>query len=196
MTVIAPLLLPSKLWTCWRKCWCWTLTSGSRHLKLWPTPTSPSTTIQMTSLKLIRTTKALRAGSWRLRNGKVSWWGILFRGYRLKNGRNLERNTLIQHYIIKVTQKWCDLTLSTSWCLTGLTYEEVLSFVPPSFDGEEMESWGGGAASSIICFSRDTFERDEFILFSATCLHEYSSQNRDIQVPAAIHLWRAWRHQG
>lgn len=37
-------------------------------------------------------------------------------------------------------KKIYDLNLLTSRCLTGLTYEEVLSFVPPSFDGEEMES--------------------------------------------------------
>lgn len=39
-----------------------------------------------------------------------------------------------------IHKKICDLNLLTSWCLTGLTFEEVLSFVPPSFDGEEMES--------------------------------------------------------
>lgn len=34
-----------------------------------------------------------------------------------------------------------------------LTYEEVLSFVPPSLDGDEMESWGR-SNFSIFCFPK------------------------------------------
>uniref|UniRef100_A0AAQ5YER8 mitogen-activated protein kinase n=1 Tax=Amphiprion ocellaris TaxID=80972 RepID=A0AAQ5YER8_AMPOC len=74
-------------WTCWKKCWCWTQTSGSQRLKLWPTLTLLSTTIQTTSLKLSRMTRALKAVSWKLRSGRVSlhfvgpwagtvWWKL------------------------------------------------------------------------------------------------------------------------
>lgn len=78
-----------KLWTCWRKCWCWTLTSASQHLRLWPTRTLPCTRIQMTSQKQIRTTKALKARSWKLKSGKVSCRRIFCWGYRRKNTLNI-----------------------------------------------------------------------------------------------------------
>lgn len=35
---------------------------------------------------------------------------------------------------------WQKIINKNPYCLLGLTYEEVLSFVPPSFDEDEMES--------------------------------------------------------
>lgn len=57
------------------------------------------------------------------------------------------KSKLDVEFCVGVTDLKTDLTtrkymtyILTLWCFTGLTFEEVLSFVPPSFDGEEMES--------------------------------------------------------
>uniref|UniRef100_A0A8C7DWX3 mitogen-activated protein kinase n=1 Tax=Oncorhynchus kisutch TaxID=8019 RepID=A0A8C7DWX3_ONCKI len=75
------------LWTCWRRCW------------LWPTPTSPSTTTLMTSLRLTPTTRALRAVSWRSRNGnvcRIKCTGIIM--------RLLKRSYMLSKCIAKASQ--------------------------------------------------------------------------------------------
>lgn len=46
-------------------------------------------------------------------------------------------------------------TINLLYFFSGLTYDEVLSFVPPSFDGDEMESWERSTFSS-ISFSKNT----------------------------------------
>lgn len=40
----------------------------------------------------------------------------------------------------------------------GLTYDEVVSFVPQSFDGDEMESWGRSTFSSTSRFPETLFK--------------------------------------
>lgn len=60
-----------KLWIFWRKCWFWTQTRGLQHARLWLIPTSVSTTTRTTSPRPSRTTRALRAATWRFHSGKV-----------------------------------------------------------------------------------------------------------------------------
>lgn len=126
-----------QLSTCWRRCWFWIQISGSRRQRLLPTPTSPSTTTQTTSQRQNPTTRASRAASWRLMSGNVSLW--------------LE--------ILWALEKCCILSL-TSWppWSAGLTYEEVVSFEPPAFDGDEMESWGAGGLSRLSSIQEMTFK--------------------------------------
>ena len=63
---------PPQRWTSWRRCLCWTPTSGSQPPRPLPTLTSPSTMTRTTSPRPSPTTRASRAVSWRSRNGRVS----------------------------------------------------------------------------------------------------------------------------
>lgn len=75
-----------------------------------------------------------------------------------------------------------------------LTYEEVLSFVPPSLDGDEMESWGR-SNFSIFCFPKQT-KKTLFKDYQSHLTIHHSPHNHDIQVPAVIHLWGMLRYWG
>lgn len=83
------------------------------------------------------------------------------------------------------------------WCLNlasvhpELTYEEVVSFIPPSFDVDEMESWGRRIFSKRHCW------RTISLMWLSTTIIAHTSQtNIVIQVPAVVHVWGTLLYQG
>lgn len=79
-----------------------------------------------------------------------------------------------------------------------LTYEEVLSFEPPSFDGDEMESWEEEEDAALLpsfVFQETLFKDYQSLVTIHHFLHTHT-HNHDIQVPAVIHLQGMLFYQG
>lgn len=54
---------------------------------------------------------------------------------------------------------FCTLESNFNYLFSALTYDEVISFVPPSFDEDDMESWGGSGSLPPFVF-QETLSKD------------------------------------